>query len=360
MSLLKARCDHPEAHTFATSTPGSRVVSTASAVASWRPLRNAQCPLRKCFTSGRPVRLQRACNPKLQHRSPLTTASAASSSSGSTESSSLVTFYTGLAAVFAASAAARLANPQWYAELAHDACPNGLAAGLIRLSGATLIPIAAALWTLKGAAEHDRLASNTYRRLNLGLAAWAASNLTLLAKGAAEHVVTWCTGVQTVVYLVTIAACGYAWSTSTGYAPTGRQIIDGVTDDIRNLFKNSSWLSALLSALSVFAAAAGILTLVEPFQYFQPEAFRALNGGLGGWYMRGYSNNLLFIVVLLTSLKDALDRERHRASTFRLLAQAGLASSLAEIATFYFTGQASGVVREVVIGAIMAAYLTKE
>ena len=76
------------------------------------------------------------------------------------------------------------------------------------------------------------------------------------------------------MYLVTIAACGYAWSTSTGYAPTGRQIIDGVTDDIRNLFKNSSWLSALLSTLSVFAAAAGILTLAEPFQYFQPEAFR--------------------------------------------------------------------------------------
>ena len=145
----------------------------------------------------------------------------------------------GLAAVFAASAAARLTHPQWYAELAHDACPNGLAAGLIRLTGATLIPIAAALWTLKvlhlkhygagsayratlflhksinlqttllqralgrweeccvlmqGAAEHDRLASNTYRRLNLGLAAWAAANLTLLAKGAAAHVVTWCSG----------------------------------------------------------------------------------------------------------------------------------------------------------------------
>ena len=51
--------------------------------------------------------------------------------------------------MFAASAAARLASPQFYAGLAHDACPNGLAEGLIRLSGATLIPIAAALWTLK-------------------------------------------------------------------------------------------------------------------------------------------------------------------------------------------------------------------
>ena len=58
-------------------------------------------------------------------------------------------FYAGLAAVFAASAAARLASPHFYARLAHDACPNGLAEGLIRLSGATLIPIAAALWALK-------------------------------------------------------------------------------------------------------------------------------------------------------------------------------------------------------------------
>ena len=47
---------------------------------------------------------------------------------------------------------------------------------------------------MQGAAEHDRLASNTYRRLNLGLAAWAAANLTLLTKGAAAHVVTWCSG----------------------------------------------------------------------------------------------------------------------------------------------------------------------
>lgn len=35
---------------------------------------------------------------------------------------------------------------------------------------------------MQGAAEHDRLASNTYRRLNLGLTAWAAANLTLLAR----------------------------------------------------------------------------------------------------------------------------------------------------------------------------------
>lgn len=79
---------------------------------------------------------------------------------------------------------------------------------------------------------------------------------------------------QTAVYLAVIAACGYAWSTSTGYAPTGRQIIDGISDDISALLNNRTWLSGVLSLASVAAASFGILTLAEPFQYFQPEAFR--------------------------------------------------------------------------------------
>lgn len=61
---------------------------------------------------------------------------------------------------------------------------------------------------MQGAAEHDRLASNTYRRLNLGLAAWAAANLTLLAKGAASHVVTWCSGYAAPSLNISLATAG--------------------------------------------------------------------------------------------------------------------------------------------------------
>ena len=39
-------------------------------------------------------------------------------------------------------------------------------------------------------------------------------------------------------------------------------------------------------------------------------ARRALNGALGEWYMRSYSNNLLFGVVVLTTLKVAHDFPR--------------------------------------------------
>ena len=59
-------------------------------------------------------------------------------------------------------------------------------------------------------------------------------------------------------------------------------------------------------------------------------------------------------------MQDALDRERHKASTFRLLAQASLITALAEIGTFYCTGLTSGVIREAAFGAVMALYLAKK
>jgi hypothetical protein len=63
--------------------------------------------------------------------------------------SALGTAYAALAAIIGASAAARLAAPALYVELASRACPSAPAAALLRLTGATLLPVAAALWTLK-------------------------------------------------------------------------------------------------------------------------------------------------------------------------------------------------------------------
>jgi hypothetical protein len=52
-------------------------------------------------------------------------------------------------------------------------------------------PFDVILVCLQSAAEHDRLASNTYRRLNLGLVGWAAINLWLLVKETSA-LTTWC------------------------------------------------------------------------------------------------------------------------------------------------------------------------
>lgn len=59
-------------------------------------------------------------------------------------------------------------------------------------------------------------------------------------------------------------------------------------------------------------------------------------------------------------MQDALDRDRHTASTFKLLAKAALATAVAEIGTFYLTGQTPGIIRELVFGGVMGTYLSKE
>lgn len=58
-------------------------------------------------------------------------------------------------------------------------------------------------------------------------------------------------------------------------------------------------------------------------------------------------------------MQDALDRDRHTASTFRLLAGAAAATAAAEVVTFYITGNTTEIVREAVFGAVMLAYRFK-
>ncbi|CAL8471503.1 g11045 [Coccomyxa elongata] len=276
----------------------------------------------------------------------------------SSEGSAVTTAYTALAAIIGASAAARLAAPSLYVQLANSACPNATVQTLLRLTGATLLPVTAAFWALKGAAEHDRLGSNTYRRLNLGLVGWAAVNLALLS-GETCALTSWCFSIQVAFYVATAAVGGYAWASSSGFAPTGRQIIDGFLGDVQALFGNKTFLSGLLAVLSVAAVAAGSLIINQPLEYFQPPEFRMGAGWLGKLAMRAYGANILFAAVVLTTLKDALDRGRHTASTFKLLAKAAAGTAIAEIAIFASTGSTSGVVRELLFGVIMASYLQK-
>ena len=58
--------------------------------------------------------------------------------------------------------------------------------------------------------------------------------------------------------------------------------------------------------------------------------------------------------------QDALDRNRHTSSTFRLLSTAAAATAAAEICTFYTTGSTQAMLREVLFGAIMLAYRQRE
>lgn len=74
--------------------------------------------------------------------------------------------------------------------------------------------------------------------------------------------------------MATVAICGYGWASSSGFAPTGRQVIDGFLDDVRALLQNRTMLSWILAALSVSAAAIGGFILSDPLKYFHPLELR--------------------------------------------------------------------------------------
>ena len=75
-------------------------------------------------------------------------------------------------------------------------------------------------------------------------------------------------------FAATAVVGGYAWASSSGFAPTGRQVVEGFLDDVRALLKNRNMLSAVLAALSVLAALVGGFMLSEPLKYFQPADLR--------------------------------------------------------------------------------------
>ncbi len=109
------------------------------------------------------VPVERVCSDHLQaypsgqkrhNRFKSVTRSSAAGTSGngtsiSSEGSAVSTAYTALAAIIGASAAARLAAPSLYVQLANNACPNATVQTLLRLTGATLLPVTAAFWALK-------------------------------------------------------------------------------------------------------------------------------------------------------------------------------------------------------------------
>jgi hypothetical protein len=80
--------------------------------------------------------------------------------------------YLGITALLGAAGLALAAAPSAAVQFVWAACPHPVVAGLARLSGATLLLAAVCAHCLKEAAEHDRLKSETYQRLNLGLGWW--------------------------------------------------------------------------------------------------------------------------------------------------------------------------------------------
>lgn len=74
---------------------------------------------------------------------------------------------------------ALLALPAWIVESTWLSFPTETLLTILRMCGASALTILATTWSLRQAAAHNRLSSDTYRRLNAGLISFAAASVAV-------------------------------------------------------------------------------------------------------------------------------------------------------------------------------------
>eukprot|EP00884_Botryococcus_braunii_P009278 jgi/Botrbrau1/18351/Bobra.0179s0076.1 len=197
---------------------------------------------------------------------------------------------------------------------------------LAQFFGSSLFLPISALYALKEAVEHNRLGSDTYRRLNLGLLIWSLglSVLVVLEPPALSHHVT--TLVRAAApFLVASTAVGYLAGSGANFSPA--PLVVGLYGGIESVLGPKNAVAALYSASTAAVGLGGLLRLFQSIPGVLPNTPQALALLL----LRSTGLGLLFASICLFTLKDAADRGRLGASTFKLLNLATLAASVFQL-----------------------------
>mmetsp|Transcript_28780 Transcript_28780/g.73889 ORF Transcript_28780/g.73889 Transcript_28780/m.73889 type:complete len:297 (+) Transcript_28780:602-1492(+) len=248
-------------------------------------------------------------------------------------------------------ALAKVAAPGAAIELVYNACGMDSAIAFMRLAGVfTLLP-AVALWCLKGAAEHGRLASATYERLNLSLmigglgyaalaaAAAMSSNFMLAPSNFIWGVVG--------IGVITAAAAGHVLARGAGLDVVVRRIPSEAAQVFRPVNKLATFYSGLTAVSFLMGAALlGAPSALHGFLFSETAGIGPLNIAL----KRNIGMLIISTAVAAAfTLKDGADRNRLGSSTFKLLnlgfglACAGTLATLAFYVQTYPAAQLTAV-----------------
>ncbi|GBF87400.1 hypothetical protein Rsub_00111 [Raphidocelis subcapitata] len=228
--------------------------------------------------------------------------------------------------------------------------------------------VAAWLQALKDAALHDRLASGTYKRLALGLlyvaAGMAVTNLRF-APTLGPLLVCGSLGALGVA----CALGAHLWSLGSGGASVlgaQRDILKAAAADVAACVSKPAGVFGAYYALQALSCLALFLWL------FPTNATPLFPDGLtaaGSYLTRCSAAGLALVGVTAFTLKDAADRGRLGASTFKLLNLA-LAATIAQQVWFFYTlggagvalndGMWRGIIAQGVVGVLVCdvAFLT--
>lgn len=201
-----------------------------------------------------------------------------------------------------------LYSPQKAIELAFSATPTPLIQGLVRILGSVHLLAAISANSLGDAASHARLSSDTYKRLNLGLALWGAASLAVFLKGPVVATFNAQIAYGTLLGLSGVLPLVLANGLFAALPPPQR---------FWPLFRAERLYDMASTAAIVFTGA-------SLYAYFNPGVLNATwlvasLGTLGTEVIRLLAAGGLLAYMVLTTLEDAARRGRLGASTFKAL-----------------------------------------
>mmetsp|Transcript_21543 Transcript_21543/g.59881 ORF Transcript_21543/g.59881 Transcript_21543/m.59881 type:complete len:415 (-) Transcript_21543:333-1577(-) len=248
--------------------------------------------------------------------------------------------YGGLAVLFASAGLAKVAFPAACMEGIFSACGGGTTEAFMRLMGVFTVLPAAALWCLKGAAEHGRLGSETYQRLNASLMVYGIGYAVVAATAALQNSIATTTLIWAPVAIgaVTAMASAHVLAKQTGglSAP-----LKEIPQAITQLFNPPSLLSLCYGLLAVacFGMGAALLAVPSSIHGFLFNETLGLGLGLGLGVVPVVQKRLIGVGLLAMGsstaliLKDAAERSRLGASTFKILNLAFVVTCFGTLAT---------------------------
>eukprot|EP00240_Pyramimonas_obovata_P002243 CAMPEP_0118928404 /NCGR_PEP_ID=MMETSP1169-20130426/5659_1 /TAXON_ID=36882 /ORGANISM="Pyramimonas obovata, Strain CCMP722" /LENGTH=450 /DNA_ID=CAMNT_0006870359 /DNA_START=62 /DNA_END=1414 /DNA_ORIENTATION=- len=222
----------------------------------------------------------------------------------------------------------------------------------LRVLGAVQLYGVTASYVLKEAADNDRMGSNTYKRLNLGMIAnamgmmafkataeqaWAAAGLAL-----STPYMVW----GSLVSLALIMPL-YIYTESESETPLAQiptVLVAGAIDFPKALLKSANNISKAYASLTVLSIASAAIMIYAPFGSMQMFFKVALDTAcvLDTLLIQSIACNLLLFAAALFALQDAANRDRLAASTFRAL-NLTLAVKGACLALAYLAAVATGL-----------------
>ena len=189
----------------------------------------------------------------------------------------------------------------------------GLTQSILHMIGGYIVMPSGVSYIMSGAATHDRLGSDTYKRLNLALLEYGLIGLSIISLGKGGN------KLLSVAYILSVinSLKGYAygvlgWDKQSTDTTLLKDLTSGAKDTVKGFLSMPKNVKAAgYQVATYFTAFLKLEKLWEIVKFIQANSITAeLSMSLARF------NRLAFLTLMVYTLKDAADRDRLNGGTF--------------------------------------------